>query len=67
MALTCHTRHPALTITEELDGEFCQTQDKLFAIDSVDPNMEPSEYPDIVNNAEFDEEFESDFGFFKAT
>ena len=63
--------------TENENGEFTSSQDsnrefheaieEIFFVDSINPNMNASDYPDILVDAEFDEEFESDFNFSKAT
>ena len=55
------------TSSQDSNREFHEAIEEIFFVDSINPNMNASDYPDILVDAEFDEEFESDFNFFKAT
>ena len=56
-----------LRTNDDSSREFHEGIEEMFAVDSIDPNIGSIEYPDILIDAEFDEEFESDFNFSKAT
>ena len=50
-----------LSNEEDADEAFSVALDEMFAMESIHPNEDSWQYPDIPIDAEFDEEFKSDF------
>ena len=56
-----------LSNEEDADEAFSVALDEMFAMETIHPNDDASQYPDILIDAEFDEEIESDFPAHVAT